>query len=221
MLQSKLLTVLEDRSVRRLGGKHTREVRVRIIAATNKNVERSVKDGSFREDLYFRLNILRLQVPPLRERRGEIGGLAEAFLEELRGTRDVVLGADEQVRLAGYAWPGNVRELRNIIERALWLEDGRELHPSRLLVVDPSAAAMPVARSAQELLEPLDAVIARHVLQVYDALGQSQQATAQTLGISLSTLRRRLQDLGRLAAVSTPRASTEAKGMVGAAKSIR
>ena len=120
--QGKLLRVLQERSFERLGGTETLRIEARIMALTNVNLPAAVKNGQFREDLYFRLNVLTLTVPPLRERRADILPLADHFLATLRAVHshpDVQLSEAARRMLAAYSWPGNVRELRNVLERAV------------------------------------------------------------------------------------------------------
>ncbi|MBS2024933.1 MAG: sigma-54-dependent Fis family transcriptional regulator [Deltaproteobacteria bacterium] len=216
-LQPKLLTVLEERTVRRLGGSLTRPVKVRFIAATNKRLAEEVRAGRFREDLFFRLDILRIEVPPLRARPESIPRLAAGFLAAIHP--GLVLAPGEVERLCAYPWPGNVRELRNVIERAHWLEEGPELHPSRLLAPVRAEAEARVGGAARHeepaagrersnvislgatdpgAIVPLEDLIDRHILETYLALGRHQQNTASALKISLSTLRRKLMALGEL-----------------------
>jgi len=128
--QVKLLRFLEERAFRRLGGTADIEVDVRVIAATNRNLERAVKEGSFRQDLYYRLRVLPIQVPPLRQRTGDIGPLAEHYIALFNGLFDKQVGglsAAALARLAAHPWPGNVRELRNSVEHAMLLAEGDEL----------------------------------------------------------------------------------------------
>ncbi|HEX4385610.1 MAG TPA: sigma-54 dependent transcriptional regulator [Myxococcales bacterium] len=191
-LQPKLLTLLEERSLRRLGGTLNRPVKVRFIAATNRPLEAEVRAGRFREDLYFRINILRIEVPPLRARRDQIQLLAARFAAAVSGQ----LSPGELARLAEYHWPGNVRELRNIIERAHWLTEGPDLRPSRLLTPVAAPARTPALPAPENAT--LEQLIDQHVLAAFERHGRHQQKTAAALGISLSTLRRRLTSLGEL-----------------------
>jgi len=124
VLQSKLLRVLQEEEIRPIGESKSRKTDVRIIAATARNLENEVKNGSFREDLYYRLNVVRIQVPPLRERTKDIPLLIDAFVEHFRRTLGKTvrgISSEAYTRLTSYAWPGNVRELENVIERAMIL----------------------------------------------------------------------------------------------------
>jgi two-component system response regulator AtoC len=134
-LQVKLLRVLQERTIRRLGGASDIPVGARIISATNKNLETLVKDGAFREDLYYRLNVFRIELPPLRERRADIPLLAAALLDRLRsrmGRPPQTISPPALARLQAYDFPGNIRELENIMERALIYSEGNTVHAKDL-----------------------------------------------------------------------------------------
>ena len=143
-LQAKLLRVLEDKKVRRIGGIQSHEIDVRIVAATNLNLQEAVNSKRFREDLYYRLNIIPIRLPPLRERPEEILALTKTFLAEFnrkfgRKFKDIGPGAEQL--LLGYRWPGNIRELRHILERICIMHDDemlREMHlPKELTAIHP------------------------------------------------------------------------------------
>ena len=141
-LQAKLLRVLQDREFQRVGGSKTVSVNIRIIAATNKDLRQAVKSGQFREDLYFRLNVVTLTLPPLRERQGDVPALAQFFLE--RHTRDakrpgMVLSAAAVEALTRYSWPGNIRELDNVIARAVVLSPKDTIEPEMLVLLSDDA----------------------------------------------------------------------------------
>lgn len=139
-LQPKLLRVLETRELKRVGGDKTIKVDVRVVAATNRDLRRMVEDGKFREDLYFRLSIIHVMLPPLRERREDIPLLAQNFLDDLaarRGTELLGLAPDALEALVLHDWPGNVREMKNLIERAASLADGQLLSARDLLFSSP------------------------------------------------------------------------------------
>jgi len=133
-MQAKLLRVLQDREIERLGGTQTIKVDIRIIAATNRNLEKMIADGSFRQDLYYRLNIVSLFLPPLRERKEDILELAQRFLDQLGETKEQIANISPQVGqiLEDYDWPGNVRELHNVMEHASILCDGPMINISHL-----------------------------------------------------------------------------------------
>jgi len=143
-MQAKLLRVLQEGEFERVGGTETFKVDVRVIAATNKNLELEIGAGRFREDLYYRLNVVHLHCPPLRERREDIQSLAEAFLREAcvkNGKRPMQLSTEAIAALSGYSYPGNVRELRNLVERLAILYDGPRITGNEAAQVLPRAAA--------------------------------------------------------------------------------
>jgi DNA-binding NtrC family response regulator len=145
-LQPKLLRLLEERSARRLGGSREYDVRCRIIAGTNVQLERAVAEGRFRADLYYRLNVVRVDLPPLRERRGDIALLAEHFAGEIarrRGGPAKVLDPSAVMALEAHHWPGNVRELRNVMERATLLADGPVLRGGDIVITARDAFLTP------------------------------------------------------------------------------
>ena len=138
-LQPKLLRLLEERTARRLGGSREYDVRCRIVAGTNVQLERAVAEGRFRADLYYRLNVVRVDLPPLRERRGDIALLADHFAREIAGRRGgptKVLDPSAVEALEAHHWPGNVRELRNVMERATLLADGPVLRGGDIVITE-------------------------------------------------------------------------------------
>jgi DNA-binding NtrC family response regulator len=145
-LQPKLLRLLEERTARRLGGSREYDVRCRIVAGTNVLLERAVAEGRFRADLYYRLNVVRVDLPPLRERRGDIALLAEHFAREIanrRGGPAKVLEPSAVAALEAHHWPGNVRELRNVMERATLLADGQVLRGADIVITARDAFLTP------------------------------------------------------------------------------
>jgi NtrC-family two-component system response regulator AlgB len=189
-LQAKLLRFLQDKHFERLGETRTRRADVRVIAATNRNLEDDVRSGRFREYLFFRLNVIEVRVPSLRERPEDIVRLARQFLHFFAagsGKRPLELTPEGEAALLAYAWPGNVRELRNVMERAVILCPGSVLGPEALperVVAHPSG----LARLGGEYT--LEEVEREHILRV---LGRSEtaEAAAQVLGIDVSTLWRK------------------------------
>jgi DNA-binding NtrC family response regulator len=198
-LQSKLLRVLEEKKVRRVGGTREFPVDVRVLAATNASVEKRLASGQFREDLYFRLNVFTLNLPPLRERPEDIPILANAFLEEYaRDNRKTVVGfADEALMLLHrYSWPGNVRELRNAIQRAVILAKEEEVQPSDLppavrpnVRMDPSRPRSLSVQVGTPLAEVEKAVI----LETLQGCKGNKTRAASMLGISAKTLHLKLK----------------------------
>ncbi len=205
-VQAKVLRVLQEKSFERVGGTATLTVDVRLIAATNRNLERAVAERSFREDLYFRLSVVPLTIPPLRERPGDIPLLVDHFLA--RFSRDMKRRSPPRVSdaameaLAGWSWPGNIRELQNCIERALILCDGDEILPGHLHLT-PVGKASPAA-PGPDLTVPLEEakgkaardVEAAYVREALRRASGDRDRAAAFLGISPRDLRTRLKSLG-------------------------
>ena len=193
-LQSKLLTVLEDQVVRRLGSDSPRQIDLHVAAATNAPLEQAVDGGRFRQDLFFRLNVIRIHVPPLRDRPGDIAALSSHFIRELAPGRQLDLPRAEIARLMAYHWPGNVRELRNIIERAITLQVGPQLTPSRFIeaaAAAPATAGQSLPKSVDVL--PISEVERNHIVHALGQMDGNLSRTARALGISLNTLKRKLK----------------------------
>jgi formate hydrogenlyase transcriptional activator len=190
-MQVKLLRVLEDRTIERLGSTASIKVDVRIIAATNRDLEQAVKDGTFREDLFYRLNVFPITIPPLRERVEDIPALVWAFVDELSAafgrTIDWISNRSLQ-ELQRYPWPGNVRELRNLIERELIAAQGQVLTPR---VPQPAAGRTGSARLVDVQTEHIRAVLESCGWRIRGASG-----AAQRLGIKPTTLESRMARLG-------------------------
>ena len=206
LLQPKLLRALEERSVRRLGGSHEIKIECRIIAATNVAIEEAVTDGTFREDLFYRLNVLRVDIPPLRDRLDDIESLAAHFLAEVARMHSApakLLTAEAQAALRNHDWPGNVRELRNVLERAAVLSgDAPSVELVHLLIQQRTArtpSASGDGRLAGRIEIPAEgkalAAIEREAAQLTVQLtkGNRSQA-ARLLGISRPTLARLLKE---------------------------
>ncbi len=195
-LQAKLLTFLDGGRFRRLGGTTELTSAARVIAATNRDLEAAIAAGTFREDLWFRLSVFRLTVPPLRERREDVIPLAEHIVQSLGaelGRRDVTLGPRARERLGRYPFPGNVRELRNVLERAVVLEPGRELELEHLDASAPHDEAPSdvfAVRGDPIPMEELERRYARFVLAQMD--GRRMEA-AKALGLSYPTFVKRIE----------------------------
>jgi len=189
-LQAKLLSVLEDKKIRRLGGSTEYPMAVRILAATNLNLDQALAAKSFREDLYYRLNVLNIKVPPLRQRPEDIAELCSFFISKAARGRQIYLADNETERLTQYAWPGNVRELKNIVERAVILQRDGVISPSQLIDQQDSGST-PTPRPAGIL--PLEDIERRHIIETFEQLEQNATRTAKALGIGLSTLKRKLK----------------------------
>jgi PAS domain S-box-containing protein len=193
--QTKLLRVLEEGSVRRVGDTRDRRVDVRLVAATNRDVDRALAEGRLRPDLFYRLDRLRVQVPPLRERTGDVDLLAQYFLEQLSVScrRDVEgFTADVLAAFRAYGWPGNVRELRNVIERMVLLSEGRQITLGDI----PADLLSAAERAVGAAVEPLAEVERKHILRVLAEAGGNKKRAAQMLGIDRSTLYARLKSYG-------------------------
>ncbi|MBC7186953.1 MAG: sigma-54-dependent Fis family transcriptional regulator [Calditrichaeota bacterium] len=200
-LQPKLLRVLESGSFRRVGGTADIEVDVRIIAATNRDLAQCVREGTFREDLYYRLKVMVIDLPPLREHPEDIIPLAKLFLEaNNREFNKNIRGIDKEAQrlLLEYPWPGNVRELKNVIERAVILCPGDLLTADLLHLGAAPFAPKPITATTQPTSVPdaLDEVEKRHILQVLEKYGGNKSMAARALNISRSTLREKLKSYG-------------------------
>ena len=201
--QAKLLRALENRTFKRVGGVTNLQLDAGIIAATNRDLAAEVKEGRFREDLYFRLNVIVVEVPPLRERREDIALLVEHFIERFNREfrRDVrAVSAEALGLLEGYAWPGNVRELRNVIERVVILE-GREVLEADQLPAEIRYGRASGRGAGAPFVLPEEGVnldeLERSLLQqAIDRTGGNQSAAARLLGISRYALRYRLEKHG-------------------------
>jgi DNA-binding NtrC family response regulator len=194
-LQSKLLSILEDKCVRRIGGGRSIPVDVRIMATTNQDLDQAIREKRFRQDLYYRLAVVTIQVPPLREHSEDIPEIAEYFARIFCRKPVRILDGDMK-RMTDYPWPGNVRELRNVIERASLLLKGDVLRPAGLLVNSDTDNAW-VERKHSEVKEivPLQELKRQQILTALKACSGNKSRTARTLGISLSTLKRTLAEI--------------------------
>jgi transcriptional regulator with PAS, ATPase and Fis domain len=192
-LQVKLLRVLQDHEVRRVGSTESRRVDVRVIAATNRDLDAMVRERAFRKDVYYRLKVVSIEVPPLRERREDILPLAHAFMRRSCTAYQCgpcSLSAEALDRLLAYDWPGNVRELEHAMERAVVLAEGKP----KIAETDlPPEIARPTSGAADdgELL-PLAEIERRHILRVLSLLAGNRKETARVLGIGTNTLWRKL-----------------------------
>lgn len=197
-MQAKLLRVIQDQTFERLGGTETLHVDIRIIAATNRNLEEAVHQGRFREDLYYRLNVIRLQLPPLRERRSDIPLLARHFLMRFRPLyRETVILPEAMELLQRYHWPGNVRELQNVIERALILAQGGPIGPEHLpKELQTSKTGPPVPFQLPDEGIALDEVEKQLIIQALEKSGGNQTRAAALLHITRATLLYRMQKHG-------------------------
>lgn len=208
-LQTKLLHVIEDKQVRPLGGEQVRGVDVRIIAATNRNLEGMVKAGKFREDLYFRLSMFHIHMPPLRESRGDLGGLIQHLVRNSAvGCAVQALEIDPEVDdiLQSYSWPGNVRQLENVINRiSILADDGRitllDLPPEISRPSGSTEGADRYVAAAGDLREQLRQAEAKLIAKALNDAGGDRKVAAQNLGIGLSSLYRKLEELAGVGGV--------------------
>ncbi len=191
-MQVKLLRVLEDHKIQRLGAVKEITLDLRLIAATNRDLEEMIKLGRFREDLYYRLNVVRIAIPPLRERPGDVLLLAKTFLERSSrklGKEVLSLSPEAASLLTAYGWPGNVRELENIIERAVVLSNGSTITASELTGITPSGSVAPLP-SKLTLAE----MEQQHILQALDQHDWNIGQTADALGIHRNTLHNKIKE---------------------------
>ena len=197
--QVKLLRVLQEKKFERVGGSQTIEVDARVIAATNRNLEEMVKSGKFREDLFYRLNVVRIEVPPLRERKDDIPLLIAHFLKEFEGEAadlgKTITGVDNRARgaLYKYDWPGNIRELRNCIESAVVMCSGGEI------TLDDLPPTVRGASASESIIIPAGATLdeAERIVieQTLAANKGNKSKTADALGIGRKTLQRKLGEV--------------------------
>lgn len=200
-LQAKLLRVLQEREVERVGGHKTIPLDIRVVATSNRDMADSVAKGEFREDLYYRLNVFPLQLPPLRERKGDIIPLARSFIARLGarvGRHGMSLVAEAERRLVAYAWPGNIRELENVIQRAMILAPGDRIEVEHLLL--PREAEVIAARAVEVVAPSAEAggnidmrsLEKAHILETLAAVKGSRKLAAERLAMSERTLRYKL-----------------------------
>ena len=193
-LQSKLLGVLEDKKIRRIGSETVKPISVRIIAAANNDLEEAIKEKTFRNDLYYRLSVIRIHIPPLRERKNDIPKLCEYFIGKMSRDASIRLSELELGKLMEYEWPGNVRELKNVIERSLIIQRGQALRPSLLLKNNTASYAhsAPAVSDDEEIL-PLEITEKNCISRALKKFNGNYSQSAKALGISLSTLKRKVK----------------------------
>ncbi|PYV21106.1 MAG: DNA-binding response regulator, partial [Acidobacteria bacterium] len=202
--QAKLLRVIQEREFMRLGGTETIRVDVRILAATNADLRKLVQENRFREDLYYRLNVINISLPPLRDRKEDVAPLVEHFLKKFtqeNGREGLHFSPEAMKMLMDYDWPGNVRELENAVERAVVLSSGPALGPELLpeqFSQNHSAAARSFATENLEgrsLFEIMEACERRIILDMLERSGWSQTEAAERFKIPLSTLNQKIKRL--------------------------
>jgi two-component system response regulator AtoC len=199
-LQVKLLHVIEEKEVRPVGSEQSRKVDVRIISATNRNVRQMVAEGKLREDLFYRLNVLHIHLPPLRDRPDDIAPMIRCFLrresQRLGLERELGLDPEAERMLAGYHWPGNLREMQNVIARALVLTEGDTVTVADLPhnILAPPSAPAGKNHADRHLRDQVREFEYERIRAAIDAEGGDRQAAAARLGIGLSTLYRKLDE---------------------------
>lgn len=200
IMQAKLLRVLQQREIQRVGSEKAVYVDVRILAATNKDLYQEVQEGRFREDLYHRLNVIRLDLPPLADREGDIPILAEHFLQEYAGkNRKRIKGFTPQAMdlMLKYPWPGNVRELENAVERAVILAGGGYITPRDLpLGLQPGEKDQEPVQESGHGGQPLEEVEKQAILETLEQTGGNKSEAARILGITRATLHKKLKKYG-------------------------
>ena len=201
MTQAKILRILQEHRFERVGGTETLDVDVRVVAATNKALEAEMAEGRFREDLYYRLNVIPFHVPPLRERRGDISLLAERFLARFAaeaGKTPPRLTPRALARLMDYPWPGNVRELQNVVERVVLMTPGSQIDVDGLppQISSPERASLPRGAGAQTLAEARALFEREYLTQKLRDNGWNISRTSEVVGLARETLSRKLRSLG-------------------------
>jgi len=198
-LQSKLLRTLQEREIDRVGGSEPIPIDVRIIATTNRDIEKQIGEGKFREDLYYRLNVIPIDLPPLRERQEDIALLAGHFIEKynrMDGRNVKALTEEALELLLQDPWKGNVRELENVMERALLMCEGRMIEPDDLQL---NGGCQPAGRTIHPLMAAmpdvsLEEIKRRAILHALDRTDGNRTRAAEILGISVRTLRNKLNE---------------------------
>jgi DNA-binding NtrC family response regulator len=196
-IQAKLLRVLQDGEVLRVGGGEPRPLDVRVVAATNRVLRDEIAAGRFREDLFFRLNVIPIQLAPLRERREDVLPLARHFLARhaAEAGRRLAFSPEAEDALAAHPWPGNVRELENAVERGVVLARGEQVTPEDLLLHQTTAASPAAAGGAGTLHDAIDHATAARIRAALDAAGGNRAEAARALGIDRTTLYRLMRRL--------------------------
>jgi two-component system response regulator HydG len=213
-IQLKLLRVIQEREFERVGGSDTVKVDVRVVSATNKDMKAEVEAGRFREDLFYRLHIIPITLPPLRERREDIPALVKHFIGKLAArTRSQVtdISADALRALAGHGWPGNVRELENVIEQALVFAEGVQIERADLpppLCGQDSGGALDVPQDGRPLNDVLEDLERQLIVRAFVKAEGVKTETARILGITTSALYYKLEKYGVDDALLAAKANT-------------
>jgi transcriptional regulator with PAS, ATPase and Fis domain len=195
--QAKLLRCLQERTFKRVGGTRDIKVDVRVITATNRSLEVMVKEGKFREDLFYRLNVIPLTIPPLRDRREDILPLSRHFLSDANNTFHKAvkrLAPETETMLLSYGWPGNVRELKNLIERLVILSTGETIEADQLPLPVSGEVESPLPEEVSREPRTLAAVEKAYILKVLRQVNGNKSEAAKILGITRQTLRKKLTE---------------------------
>lgn len=199
-MQVKLLRVLQELEFEQVGGSRTFKVDVRVLLATNEDLAQAVAEGRFRQDLYYRINVINIELPALRERRADIALLAQTFLAELReDTNRPVKGFSEEAlaALESYPWPGNIRELQNVVERSVLLGKGEVILPADLPREIAGSPTLSIPRvGSRTLKEALEEPERQIILEVLESNNWNRNATADSLGVNRTTLYKKMKKLG-------------------------
>ena len=213
-LQPKLLTFIQDRCIQRVGCNITRPVDVRLIVATHRDLAEMATRNLFRQDLYYRLNVLSICLPPLRERGEEFGSIARSVIRSIcrrQGRAAVRLSEEALSHLKSHSWPGNIRELENVLERAVAFTDGDQLHPADLVLKQSHSALTPAADEQVRIPRPyslagmtLQEIEAQAILETLEASDGNKARSARMLGISEKSIYNKMKRLGISYPPSTP-----------------
>lgn len=196
MLQAKLLRVIQEQEFERIGGNKPIKVDVRIVSTSNRNISQAIEEKVLREDLYYRLNVVPIQIPPLRERREDIIPLAKFFVEKFcieSHLKTKTLADNAQDKLLNYSWPGNVRELANIIERAVVMCQDEKI-PADAIMIDQLSPTQPVSGTGIPVGTTLKELEKRLIIETLEAQNQNRTKAAELLDISVRTLRNKLKE---------------------------
>lgn len=192
-LQAKLLRVLQEREVERVGGHKTIKLDIRVLATSNRDMLATVKDGRFREDLYYRLNVFPIEIPPLRERPLDIEPLAQRILAAHAAQSAYTMTQAAIGKLTQYRWPGNVRELENVLQRALILASGNRIDAEHIQLPQAHTAAAAETSSEEASEQDIRSLERKHILETLASVNGSRKLAVKKLGISERTLRYKLQ----------------------------
>ena len=201
-IQTKLLRVIQEKEFERVGGTQTINVNIRIVSATNKNLQQAIGEGGFREDLFYRLNIFTIDLPPLRDRKEDIPQLIETFVqrETQRLGREVIGPSARALNaLMDYDWPGNVRELKNVIERAAVLASGASIdvtHLPHMMAVSSASYVVALPQEDVDFDREMENFEKRLILNAYEQAGKVKAKAAKRLGIDRNRFRYKLEKYG-------------------------